>query len=78
MYAVRGYKRNGRDDLCGTYVEVNLSRQHLWFYVDGELIVESDFVSGLPTAERETATGAFPWLTRRVLPCWREIPGGRK
>ncbi len=60
VYAVRGYKRNGRDDLCGTYVEVNLSRQHLWFYVDGELIVESDFVSGLPTAERETATGAFP------------------
>ncbi len=60
VYAVSGYKRNGRDDLCGTYVEINLTRQHLWFYIDGELIVESDFVSGLPTAERETATGAFP------------------
>ena len=60
VYAVSGYKRNGRDDLCGTYVEVNLTKQHLWFYIDGELIVESDFVSGLPTEERETATGAFP------------------
>lgn len=60
VYAVRGYARNGRDDICGNYVEVNLTAQHLWFYMGGELVIESDFVSGLPKDGRETATGVFP------------------
>ena len=60
VYSIKGYARNGRDDLCGTYVEVNLSAQHLWFYKNGALLVESDFVSGLPKDGRETTTGAFP------------------
>ena len=59
VYAVKGYKRNGRDDICGNYVEVNLSQQHLWFYKDGELIVETDIVSGLPRDGRGTVTGIF-------------------
>lgn len=59
LYNVKGYKRNGRDDLCGNYVEVNLTKQHIWLYKDGELITESDIVSGLPKDERETATGVF-------------------
>ena len=54
------YKRNGRDDLCGTYVEANLSMQHLWFYVDGGLVIESDFVSGCVAKGHETNTGVFP------------------
>ena len=60
VYAVSGYKRNGRDDLCGNYVEVNLTQQHLWFYMGGNLVVESDVVTGLPKDGRETATGVFP------------------
>ena len=59
VYAVKGYQRNGRDDIDGTYVEANLTQQHLWFYIDGELVVETDFVSGLPRDGRETATGVF-------------------
>lgn len=59
VYEVKGYKRNGTDDLCGNYVEVNLTKQHLWLYKDGELVIESDVVSGLPKDERETATGVF-------------------
>lgn len=59
VYAVRGYRRNGRDDLCGNYVEVDLGRQHLWFYMDGQLVIESDIVSGMPKDNRETATGVF-------------------
>lgn len=55
VYAVSGYKRNGRDDLCGNYVEVNLTQQHLWFYMGGNLVVESDVVTGLPKDGRETA-----------------------
>lgn len=59
VYAVKGYKRNGRDDLCGNYVEVDLTKQHLWMYKDGELVIETDIVSGLPKDERETTTGVF-------------------
>ncbi len=54
------YKRNGIDDLCGTYIEVNLSAQHMWYYRDGILIVQSDLVSGIPDGVRDTVTGAFP------------------
>lgn len=59
VYAVRGYSRNGVDDLNGTYVEVNLTTQHLWFYKNGGLVVDTNVVTGLPTEERETAQGAF-------------------
>lgn len=59
VYAVRGYSRNGVDDLNGSYVEVNLTTQHLWFYKNGELVVETDVVTGLPKDDRETAQGAF-------------------
>ena len=59
VYAVRGYSRNGHDDLNGTYVEVDLTGQYLWFYKNGDLIVESSVVTGLPKDGRETAEGAF-------------------
>lgn len=59
VYSVKGYKRNGRDDINGNYVEVNLTQQHLWFYKDGGLVIETDLVSGLPKDGRETATGVF-------------------
>ena len=52
--------RNGTDDLNGTYVEVNLSAQHLWFYSGGKLVVESDLVSGNTSNGTGTATGCFP------------------
>lgn len=60
IYSYSGYARNGVDDLAGTYVEVNLTTQHIWFYKDGELIVESDIVSGDVSDKAETQTGVFP------------------
>ncbi|WP_296140338.1 peptidoglycan binding domain-containing protein [uncultured Anaerococcus sp.] len=36
------------EDIGDTYVEVDISRQHLWFYKNGSLILESDLVSGRP------------------------------
>ncbi len=52
--------REGRDDLAGTYVEVNISMQHVWFYKDGQLITESDCVTGCVANGTETHTGVFP------------------
>lgn len=50
----------GEDDVGDTYVEVNLTAQHLFFYKDGELVVESDFVSGNLSRGYVNPTGTFP------------------
>ena len=54
------YQRDGKDDLAGTYVEVNLSIQHLWYYKDYQLLVDTDIVSGCVSKKAETKTGTFP------------------
>lgn len=50
----------GADDVGDTYVEVNLTAQHLFFYKDGALVVESDFVSGNTSRNHNNPTGTFP------------------
>ena len=42
-----------------SYVEIDLSRQHLWLYQNGQLMVESDIVSGTMTEDRYTPPGIF-------------------
>lgn len=49
----------GSDDIGNTYVEINLSAQHLFYYKDGELIVESDFVSGNIAKDHGTPVGTY-------------------
>ena len=51
--------RNGTDDLIGSYIEVSLERQYLWLYKNGSLVTETDIISGLPTEDRATYTGAY-------------------
>ena len=43
----------------GTYIEVNLSSQHLWFYKNGELLVSTPLVSGKVVADYCTPTGIY-------------------
>ncbi len=50
----------GDDDIGNTYVEINLTAQHLFFYKDGELIIESDFVSGNVSKNFATPVGTYP------------------
>lgn len=52
-------RQYGYDDIGSTYVEVNLSNQHLYFYKNGSLILESDFVSGNVEANWSTPTGTY-------------------
>lgn len=47
-------------DYGSTYVEINLTAQHLYFYKDGKLVVESDFVSGNEARGFSTPAGAYP------------------
>ena len=53
-------RRNGEDDLDGTYIEVDLTAQHVWYYKDGEVYTETDCVSGDVTEDHGTRTGCFP------------------
>ena len=46
-------------DYGSTYVEVNLSAQHLYFYKDGKQLISSDFVSGNESKGTVTHTGAY-------------------
>lgn len=47
-------------DYGDTYVEMNLTAQHLYFYKNGKLLVETDFVSGDEARGWSTPAGAFP------------------
>lgn len=50
----------GDDDIGNTYVEINLTAQHLFYYKEGKLIVETDFVSGNLARNYGTPTGTYP------------------
>lgn len=50
----------GDDDIGDTYVEVNLTAQHLFFYKNGKLILETDFVSGNLAKNYGTPSGTYP------------------
>lgn len=57
VYEVRAMQA-GRDDIGSTYIEVDLSSQHMWFYQNGSVIFESDFVSGdMRYTDRMTPSG---------------------
>ncbi len=49
----------GEDDIGNTYVEIDLTSQHLWVYSDGELVEESDFVSGNVSNGNSTPVGIY-------------------
>ncbi len=47
------------DDIGKTYVEINLTRQHLWFYKEGKLITQGDIVTGNPNRGNPTKLGVY-------------------
>ena len=51
---------HGANDYGDTYVEINLTGQHLFFYKEGKLVVESDFVSGNLAKGWGTPAGSYP------------------
>lgn len=47
------------NDIGNTYVEVDLSKQHLWFYKNGSLVVQGDVVTGNVSLNDATPAGAY-------------------
>ena len=48
------------NDYGNTYAEINLTAQHMFFYKEGKLVVESDFVSGNESRGWSTPAGVYP------------------
>lgn len=49
----------GERDFTNTYVEVSIPNQHIWMYVNGKLIAESDVVTGNISKGHYTRKGVF-------------------
>ena len=57
--------------LGGTYIEISITDQHLWMYKDGQLLIDTNVVTGMPTDEEDRIThkGCYSvdWHEEHVL-----------
>ena len=49
----------GVNDIGDTYVEINLTRQYMWFYKEGKIIAQGNVVTGDPRKGNSTDTGTY-------------------
>lgn len=67
-YTYKGFAsgRSASGDIGNTYIEVDLTNQHLWYYKDGELMFETDqIVTGTYNDEkRRTPYGVYSVYTK--------------
>mgnify|MGYP001243277023 FL=1 len=59
----------GGNDIGNSYVEIDLSKQHIWFYKNGTLIVHGDIVTGNVKKNHATPRGIYrlKYKTRNVV-----------
>lgn len=58
VYSQKAASR-GENEIGNTYVEINLTRQHLWFYKNGKLITHGPVVTGNPGRGNATVVGTY-------------------
>ncbi len=51
--------RNKDGDLGNTYCEIDLEKQHFWYYENGQKLYDCNIVSGKPTDETSTPEGVY-------------------
>ncbi|MBQ6538445.1 MAG: L,D-transpeptidase [Eubacterium sp.] len=56
-YINKGAAFGKENDIGNSYVEVSIKRQHVWVYKKGEVVLETDCVTGVPNKERMTHPG---------------------
>lgn len=55
-----------KGQLGNTYVEVDKTNQHMWYYENGKLVISTDVVTGKPSNGNTTPTGVyFVWNKQR-------------
>ncbi|MCI5827703.1 MAG: L,D-transpeptidase/peptidoglycan binding protein [Lachnospiraceae bacterium] len=52
-------KEYGVNDIGSTYVEIDYTNQHLWYYEKGELVIDTDIVSGNLSRWNGSPDGVF-------------------
>ncbi len=57
-YSCKGWVK-GKNDIGNSYVEADLTNQHLYLYQNGEVVLETDFVSGNMARGNATPAGVF-------------------
>ncbi|HCW24234.1 MAG TPA: hypothetical protein DGX96_11650 [Lachnospiraceae bacterium] len=62
-WPVAGFTRTDENDFGSTYVEVSIYDQHLWYYVDGVVTLETDVVTG--EGVNSTTPGVFMILDKQ-------------
>lgn len=55
----------GAQDWGNTYLEVDLSTQHMWYIVDGSVALETDIVTGKPSTGNSTPTGVYSVVEKK-------------
>jgi len=58
IYTQRALSRD-ENEIGNTYVEINITRQYLWYYKDGKLITRGAVVTGNPNKGYSTVLGTY-------------------
>ena len=61
--------KNGAEwigDKTGTFIEISIDQQHMWFYENGNLIVDTPVVTGNDDGDCNTPTGSYAIQSREV------------
>lgn len=66
VYLNKGLVRGTMNDIGDTYIEIDLSRQHLWAYKDGDLIMDADVKTGMVNNYNETPRGVHMIWSRET------------
>lgn len=55
-------KSHGEQDWGTTFIEVDLTTQHMWYIKDGSIALETDVVTGVPIPDKITPEGVYDIL----------------
>ena len=61
-------EKHGGNDIDGTYVEISISQQRMWFYKNGTLLVDTPVVTGNPNKGNGTPSGGVWRLKDKASP----------
>ncbi len=65
VYKRRAVSRNV-NDIGNSYIEIDIARQHMWLYKEGNLVIDTPVVTGNPYAGNSTPTGTHEvWAMER-------------
>lgn len=57
-YLQRAFSRDG-NEIGDTYIEINITKQHLWLYKNGKIITQGFVVTGNPNRGNATVLGVY-------------------